>query len=134
MPIFWPDTWNYGIGREPPSVLARAPRQTTPSPRSAMARGWSLAASACRSSKPPAYFSYDALLNRRERPTLEQALAQELQPLSLEAVLRLQKSGAQVVDVRDPADFEGAHLAGSINIGLGGAYATWAGTLLERDT
>ena len=35
--------------------------------------------------------------------------------------------------MRDPADFEGAHLAGSINIGLGGSYATWAGTLLERD-
>jgi rhodanese-related sulfurtransferase len=32
----------------------------------------------------------------------------------------------QVLDVRDPADFEGAHLAGSINIGLGGQYATWA--------
>jgi rhodanese-related sulfurtransferase/glyoxylase-like metal-dependent hydrolase (beta-lactamase superfamily II) len=81
----------------------------------------------------PAYFSYDALLNRRERPTLEQALAQELQPLSLEAVLRLQPSGAQILDVRDPADFEGAHLAGSINIGLGGAYATWAGTILQRE-
>ena len=28
----------------------------------------------------PAYFAYDALLNRRERPTLDQALARELQP------------------------------------------------------
>jgi hydroxyacylglutathione hydrolase len=82
----------------------------------------------------PAYFSYDALLNRRERPTLEQALAQALQPLALAAVLRLQKRGARVLDVRDPADFEGAHLAGSLNIGLGGAYATWAGTILARET
>jgi glyoxylase-like metal-dependent hydrolase (beta-lactamase superfamily II)/rhodanese-related sulfurtransferase len=81
----------------------------------------------------PAYFAYDAMLNRRERPTLEQALARELKPLALEAVLRLQNTGAQVLDARDPADFEGAHLAGSLNIGLGGAYATWAGTLLERD-
>ena len=48
-------------------------------------------------------------------------------------MLRLLQAGAQVLDVRDPADFEGAHLAGSINIGLGGSYATWAGTLLERD-
>jgi rhodanese-related sulfurtransferase len=82
----------------------------------------------------PAYFAYDAMLNRRERPTLEAALAQELQPLALEAVLRLRHTGAQVLDVRDPADFEGAHLAGSINVGLGGAYATWAGTILERET
>ena len=54
-------------------------------------------------------------------------------PLALDEVLRLLQTGAQVLDVRDPADFEGAHLAGSINIGLGGSYATWAGTLLERD-
>jgi glyoxylase-like metal-dependent hydrolase (beta-lactamase superfamily II)/rhodanese-related sulfurtransferase len=81
----------------------------------------------------PAYFAYDAVLNRRERPTLEQALARELQPLALDEVQCLLQTGAQVLDVRDPADFEGAHLAGSINIGLGGSYATWAGTLLERD-
>ena len=34
--------------------------------------------------------------------------------------------------MRDPADFEGAHLAGSINY-WSGRVATWAGTLLERD-
>jgi len=81
----------------------------------------------------PAYFSYDAMLNRRERPTLDQALERELNPLSLDDMLRLSNTGAQVLDVRDPADFEGAHLVGSINIGLGGSYATWAGTILERD-
>ncbi len=36
-----------------------------------------------------------------------------------------------MLDTRDPADFAAAHLAGSLNIGLGGSYATWAGTLLE---
>ena len=80
----------------------------------------------------PAYFAYDAMLNRRERPTLEQALARELTPLALDAVLRLLNAGAQVVDVRDVADFAGAHLRGSLNISLSGAYATWAGTLLDR--
>ena len=49
-------------------------------------------------------------------------------------MLRLLNSGAQALDVRDAADFEGAHLAGSINISLSGSYATWAGTILERDT
>src|SRR5262249_16568439 len=34
---------------------------------------------------------------------------------------------------REPADFAAAHLAGSINVGLGGQYATWAGTMLNRD-
>ena len=81
----------------------------------------------------PAYFAFDAMLNRREHPTLDQTLQRELQPLALEAVLRLQNSGATVLDVRDPADFEGSHLASSTNIGLGGSYATWAGTVLQRD-
>lgn len=40
-------------------------------------------------------------------------------------------TGAQVIDVREPADFAGAHLAGSLNISLAGRYATWAGTLLD---
>jgi rhodanese-related sulfurtransferase len=81
----------------------------------------------------PAYFAYDAMLNRREHETLDQALAHELQPLSLEAVVRLQNSGAIVLDVRDPADYEGSHIAGSTSIGLGGSYATWAGTVLQRE-
>jgi rhodanese-related sulfurtransferase len=48
-------------------------------------------------------------------------------------VLDLQKAGGQVLDTREPADFASAHLAGSINIGLGGQYATWAGTILDHD-
>lgn len=81
----------------------------------------------------PAYFAYDAMLNRRERPTLERALERALTPLVLDDVLRLMNTGAQGVDVRDPADFAGAHLAGSLNIRLSGSYATWAGTLLDRN-
>jgi glyoxylase-like metal-dependent hydrolase (beta-lactamase superfamily II)/rhodanese-related sulfurtransferase len=81
----------------------------------------------------PAYFTYDAQLNSRERPTLPQALARELNPLGLEDVRAAQRSGAQVVDTRDPAQFATAHLEGSINIGLVGQYATWAGTLLDRE-
>jgi DMSO/TMAO reductase YedYZ molybdopterin-dependent catalytic subunit/glyoxylase-like metal-dependent hydrolase (beta-lactamase superfamily II)/rhodanese-related sulfurtransferase len=81
----------------------------------------------------PAYFSYDAALNAKERPTLEQALGQELRPLALGAALALVGDGAEVLDSRDPPDFAGAHLAGSINVGLGGSYATWAGTVLDRE-
>jgi rhodanese-related sulfurtransferase len=47
--------------------------------------------------------------------------------------LALQGAGAQVLDTRDPAEFAAAHLAGSINIGLGGEYATWAGTVLNHE-
>jgi rhodanese-related sulfurtransferase len=80
----------------------------------------------------PSYFTYDAVLNSEERPTLDQALAREMNPLTLDAALQLRANGAQVLDTRDPDEFGPAHLAGSINIGLGGQYATWAGTILNR--
>src|ERR1700727_1820511 len=76
----------------------------------------------------PAYFTYDAVLNSQERPTLDAALAREMNPLTLDAVLELQAGGAQILDTRDADEFAAAHLKGSINIGLGGQYATWAGT------
>jgi hydroxyacylglutathione hydrolase len=80
----------------------------------------------------PPYFTYDAVLNSEERPTLDAALAREMNPLTLDAVLGLKASGAQILDTRDPDEFGAAHLAGSINIGLAGQYATWAGTMLDR--
>jgi glyoxylase-like metal-dependent hydrolase (beta-lactamase superfamily II)/rhodanese-related sulfurtransferase len=80
----------------------------------------------------PPYFTYDAVLNSRERPTLDEALSRELQPMDLDAVLAAQAAGAQLLDTRDPVEFGAAHLSGSINIGLGGQYATWAGTVLSR--
>lgn len=81
----------------------------------------------------PPYFSYDALMNTKERPTLDEALARELKPLTLEQLLAASARGAQVLDTRDSAEFAAAHLSGSINIGLRGQYATWAGTVLNRD-
>jgi glyoxylase-like metal-dependent hydrolase (beta-lactamase superfamily II)/rhodanese-related sulfurtransferase len=81
----------------------------------------------------PPYFTYDAVLNSKERPTLDEALAREVNPLALDHVLALQNAGAQVLDTRDPVEFAAAHLAGSLNIGLGGQYATWAGTMLSRE-
>jgi glyoxylase-like metal-dependent hydrolase (beta-lactamase superfamily II)/rhodanese-related sulfurtransferase len=80
----------------------------------------------------PAYFTYDAVLNSEERPTLDQTLAR-VNPMALDDLLALQEVGAQILDTRDPSEFAAAHLAGSINIGLGGQYATWAGTVLDRD-
>ena len=80
----------------------------------------------------PPYFVYDAVLNSKERPTLDEALERVLKPLSLEAVLSLQAKGAQILDTRDPEEFGAAHLIGSINVGLNGQYATWAGTVLDR--
>jgi hydroxyacylglutathione hydrolase len=105
----------------------------------------------------PPYFTYDAVLNSQERPTLDEALAREMKPLTLDAVLAMQadgahvdgaqvdapndvrsgvqngvRSGVQILDTRDPDVFAASHLAGSINVGLGGQYATWAGTVIDH--
>lgn len=80
----------------------------------------------------PPYFTYDAILNTREHQTLDSNLERVLHPMALDDVLRMGDAGAQILDVRDPAEYAKGHLAGSINIGLGGQYATWAGTVLDR--
>jgi glyoxylase-like metal-dependent hydrolase (beta-lactamase superfamily II)/rhodanese-related sulfurtransferase len=81
----------------------------------------------------PPYFTYDAVLISIERPTLDETLARQANPMTLDHLLSLQTVGAQILDVRDPAEFASAHLADSINIGLGGQFATWAGTVLSRE-
>lgn len=80
----------------------------------------------------PSYFTFDAILNTRERATLDKTLERALRPIELDEILQLGEKGAQLLDVRDAADYAKGHLAGSLNIGLGGQYATWAGTLLDR--
>ncbi|WP_152049638.1 MBL fold metallo-hydrolase [Tautonia marina] len=81
----------------------------------------------------PDYFVHDAILNRKERSSLDETMKRALRPLDLDEFLRIRDEGAQVLDVREAADFEGAHLAGAINVGLKGQYATWCGTVLSHD-
>ena len=81
----------------------------------------------------PSYFTYDAILNARERPTLDETLVRELQPLTLLQLLETVQDGAQLLDTREQAEFEGAHIRGALNIGLGGSFATWSGTLLDPE-
>ena len=83
--------------------------------------------------QPPApdYFVYDAILNRKNRPLLDEAAA----PLSLDLPTfdTLVERGAVIVDGRDPEQFAQGHLAGSINIGLQGRYAEFAGSVIATD-
>ena len=81
----------------------------------------------------PDYFVHDAILNRKERASLGDAMEKTLKPLALDEVLAAVKAGAQLLDVRDGIDFEGGHLRGALNIALNGKYATWAGSMLSHD-
>ncbi|MEX1026170.1 MAG: MBL fold metallo-hydrolase [Planctomycetota bacterium] len=78
----------------------------------------------------PAYFAHDAVMNRSERGTLDEALATGAQALDLDRVLALVADGARVLDVRDAESFAAAHLASSTNVPLGGRFASWVGTVL----
>ncbi len=83
--------------------------------------------------QPPApeYFVYDAILNRKDRGLLDEAAAP--QALDLAAVDRLVADGAMIVDGRTPEEFAAGHLAGSVNIGLAGRYAEFAGSVVPHD-
>lgn len=76
----------------------------------------------------PAYFPRDAEINRSGARGLS-----ELSPpaaLSPPEVSALRDRGHVLLDVRSAADFGAAHVPGSLNIGLGGQFAMWAGSLL----
>lgn len=77
----------------------------------------------------PAYFSRDVQLNRRGADRLS-SLSRPA-ALSVDAARTRLDRGAIVLDVRSPDAFGAAHVPGSVNIGLAGQYASWAGALLH---
>ena len=77
----------------------------------------------------PAYFAYDAMLNREQRRLLDEHA--EPAELALTEVTRWQRRGAVVLDARDPHDFATGHLIGSVNIGMAGRYAEFAGGVVQ---
>ncbi|HVR85894.1 MAG TPA: rhodanese-like domain-containing protein, partial [Planctomycetota bacterium] len=68
----------------------------------------------------------------REGPEDPEAPHQQLRPAALNELLRAQKSGAQVVDDRDPADFAAAHLRGSLNLPAAAELSSWVEGVLDR--
>jgi hydroxyacylglutathione hydrolase len=50
--------------------------------------------------------------------------------LSVAELAEQQQEGALVLDARSPEAFGGGHIPGALNVGLGAAFATWAGTVL----
>jgi len=76
----------------------------------------------------PAYFSKDAEINRSGADALSGL--PKPQSLSPEEVRDFGQHGCVILDVRTPAEFGAGHVHGSLNIGLGGQFASWAGSLI----
>jgi len=79
----------------------------------------------------PEYFQRDVDANRRGAPALENL--PPVPPLDAHEVLRRQQEGATVLDTRAAMYFCAGHVPGSLNIGLGGQFASWAGSILGLD-
>ena len=79
----------------------------------------------------PGYFQFDAILNRKDRKLLDEHVAPTA--LDLAEFDALVAGGAMVVDGRDPEEFGQAHLEGSVNVGLNGRYAEFAGSIVPSD-
>ena len=83
--------------------------------------------------QPPApdYFVYDAVLNRQDRALLDETAMPPA--IDLAGFESLVEGGAMVLDGRDPEDFARGHIVGSINVGLKGRYAEFAGSIIPAD-
>jgi glyoxylase-like metal-dependent hydrolase (beta-lactamase superfamily II)/rhodanese-related sulfurtransferase len=78
----------------------------------------------------PRYFAMDVALNRGGASALEEI--EKPPALTSQAfAAAAREAGAAIVDVRTYAAFGAGHVPGSINVGLGGQFASWAGTLLD---
>ncbi len=77
----------------------------------------------------PAYFPVSAARNLEGSAALEDLP----KPAELSAV-EVRRFDGVVLDVRPPAEYGAGHVPNSINIGLGGQFASWAGTLITVGT
>jgi rhodanese-related sulfurtransferase len=80
----------------------------------------------------PSYFPKDAAINRAGAAPLSDLPS--LKRMTAEEVIEHRRDGAMILDVRSAADFGASHVPGSMNIGLGGQFASWAGTLIAMET
>ncbi|MGW2237436.1 rhodanese-like domain-containing protein [Streptomyces sp. NPDC001759] len=79
----------------------------------------------------PAYFVYDAILNRKQHGLFDTAAAPL--PLSAEEFMRRRADGAVVLDARSPQEFAAGHLRGSVNVPADGRFAEQAGMVVAPE-
>jgi hydroxyacylglutathione hydrolase len=80
----------------------------------------------------PDYFLQDAEINRGgANPLAELPELREVDPQDVPA---MQEAGTVVLDTRSPDQFAAGHVPRSLNVGLTGQFASWAGTVIGLAT
>ena len=80
----------------------------------------------------PEYFAQDAAINREGAASLDELPElPAIQPADLQTMIA---QGAIALDVREPSQFAAGHVPGSVNIGLGGQFASWTAIVLGLDS
>jgi len=81
----------------------------------------------------PAYFPINANLNSKGYDSLDEVLKKSLRPLSVAEFEQQANADVLILDVRPATVFTESFVPGSINIGIDGRFAEWAGSLLPYD-
>jgi glyoxylase-like metal-dependent hydrolase (beta-lactamase superfamily II)/rhodanese-related sulfurtransferase len=77
----------------------------------------------------PLYFAFAANANRRDHALLDDHEAPAA--LDLDGALALARTGAALIDTRSPESYASGHLRGSVNVGLDGRFAEYAGDVVR---
>ena len=77
----------------------------------------------------PAYFAFDAAVNKRRHPVLDETVAAK--PLDATEFATAIADGVRVLDVRSVEEYTDAHLIGSLSVPFDGRTAETVGMLLE---
>jgi len=80
---------------------------------------------------PPAYFPLNVQMNKQGYENVDDVITRGTRSLSPDAFEALANgTGAVILDTRGPELFVDGFIPGSVNIGLDGNFAPWAGTLV----
>ena len=82
----------------------------------------------------PQYFFFDARKNREVIDAIDDIIAKNNKPLSIQEFKKHKDAGAAVVDTRDNDKILKESIPGSYGITLKGMFANWVGTLIKPDT
>jgi len=82
---------------------------------------------------PPGYFPQNVLMNIKGYESLDNVMSRGNKPLSVqEFEVIANETGALILDTRNATAFAKGFIPNSINIGIDGSFAQWAGEMIPR--